>query len=257
MRVDQADDGPDEPAPAADTSGRRDTSDAPAERSADSVPPDASVRVDRTLSNRAEVDAVNRRYAIDQGYERMREVEEKTVTPAMRRIEAEDSERHLAGMSNRLKDKDRLTEKVEKWMSAQADLRPEDAFRLVKDGMRYSLVYSEEKYTQGVYADCDRLKAAGFEPGDRAGHWENDQYRGINSRWREPQSGLLFEVQFHTKTSYDARQVTHAAYERIRDTSTPPDEVRRLKDYQHEVNIGIPVPPGATEIPDYNYLRRT
>ena len=70
------------------------------------------------------VEAVDRAYAIDQGYARVCEIEEKTVTPAMLRIEAEDPDRQLAGLEHRLKGKDRLTEKIEKWLSAQPDLQP-------------------------------------------------------------------------------------------------------------------------------------
>ena len=68
----------------------------------------SAVRVERALEHRATVEAVNRAYAIDQGYARVQEIEEKTVTPAMRRIEAEDPDRTLVGLENRLKGKDRL-----------------------------------------------------------------------------------------------------------------------------------------------------
>jgi hypothetical protein len=40
----------------------------------------------------------------------------------MKRIEAEDPERRLAGLEHSLKGKDRLTEKVDQWVSAQANL---------------------------------------------------------------------------------------------------------------------------------------
>src|ERR1700749_397504 len=72
----------------------------------------SSVRVERALEHRTTVDAVNRAYAIDQGYARVQEIEEKTVTPAMRRIEAEDPDRTLVGLEHRLKGKDRLSEKI-------------------------------------------------------------------------------------------------------------------------------------------------
>jgi hypothetical protein len=172
----------------------------------------------------------------------------------MRRIEAEDPDRHLAALEHRLKGKDRLAEKVERWMSAQPDLKPDEAFGLVKDAIRYTFVYDEEDYTAGVYADCEGLAEAGFEPGDRENSWEDDQYKGINGRWREPDSGVLFEVQFHTQASLDAKEETHPAYERIRDPSTPPGEVRQLRAYQREVCAKIPIPPGAAEVPNYNYL---
>jgi hypothetical protein len=261
VRIDRADDGDERP----------DTADAPGARGADGArdtgperdlagkdvghggEAGSAERVARSLEYRATVDAVFRTHAIDQGYRRVKEIEEKTVTPAMRRIEAEDPDRHLAGLEHRLKGKDRLTEKVEKWLSAQPDLRPDDAFKLVKDAIRYTFVYSEERYTEGVYADCDRLESAGFDPVDRQTSWKEDQYKGINGRWREPDSGMLFEVQFHTQESVDAKELTHPAYERIRDPETRPDEVRELRAFQSEVCSRIKIPPRATEIPDYNY----
>jgi hypothetical protein len=263
VRIDRSDDGDERPHAADAPEIRR----AEAARDADSNPhlagedaghePESgsALRVERALEHRANVDAVNRAYAIDQGYARVQEIEEKTVTPAMRRIEAEDPERTLVGLENRLKGKDRLSEKVEKWVSAQPDLRPDDAFKLVKDAIRYTFVYSEERYTEGVYADCDRLESAGFVPVDRQNSWKEDQYKGINGRWQEPDSGMLFEVQFHTLESVDAKELTHSAYERIRDPATSPNEVRELRAFQSEVCSRIKIPPRATEIPDYNYVQ--
>jgi hypothetical protein len=206
---------------------------------------------------RARVDVVFRAHAIDQAYDRVREIERNTVTPVMKRIEAEDPGRRLAGLENSLKGKDRLTEKVDQWMSAQANLTAADAIRLVKDAIRYTFVYDEAAYAAGVHADCDRLQSSGFTPVDRQNSWEGDQYKGINSRWREPESEMLFEVQFHTQESLDAKELTHWAYERIRDTKTPPDEVGQLREYQSDVCARITVPPEATEIPDYNHLQGT
>lgn len=214
----------------------------------DSAGPQTSA--ERFSEYKGKVEATYRQEAVD----RVREVEQSVVTPAMLRIEAEDPDRALVGFGNRLKGKDRLAEKVTNWMKAQPDLKLDDAFGLVKDAIRYTFQYPDEKYAEGVHADCARLEAAGFQRGDRQGTWENDQYKGINSRWREPGSGLLFEVQFHTQASFEAKQETHWAYERIRDTSTPAAEVRQLRAYQREVSTKIPIPPGATEIPDYNDL---
>jgi hypothetical protein len=266
VRIDRPDDGDQRPDPAdAPEVHRADAARDPgpdrgatAERPAPGQGNDASTdRVARNLEHRATVDDAFRAHAIDTGYARVREIEEKTVTPAMRRIEAEDPDRHLAGLEHRLKGKDRLAEKVEKWLSAQADLRLDDAFALVKDAIRYTFVYNDKDYTEGVYADCERLDSAGFEPVDRQNSWKEDQYKGINGRWREPHSGMLFEVQFHTQESVDAKELTHSAYERIRDPATPPAEVREMRAFQSEVCSRIKTPPGATEIPDYNYPRES
>jgi hypothetical protein len=58
----------------------------------------------------------------------------------------------------------------------------------------------------------------------------------------------LFEVQFHTQASFEAKQETHDAYERLRTLPEDSAEVRELRAYQREVNIKIPVPPGAPDI---------
>ncbi len=121
MRIDRSDDG-DERQDAADVPRvHRADAGRDADQNRDLAGKDAghgetgsAVRVERALEHRATVDAVNRAYAIDQGYARVQEIEEKTVTPAMRRIEAEDPDRRLVGLENRLKGKDRLTEKIDR-----------------------------------------------------------------------------------------------------------------------------------------------
>ena len=81
--------------------------------------------------------------------------------------------------------------------------------------------------------------------------WSKDQYKGINSRWRIPESGQLFEVQFHTKASYEAKQETHWAYEKLRSPSTPESEQDELVEYQRRIFSRVEVPPRAEDIPDY------
>jgi len=252
VRVDQPDDGDTVPS-RADAPEAHDaaTSETPRTRpEAPTGPGDSTTRTERALENRAEVDGVYRAYAIDRAYERVCEIEKNTVTPAMRRIEAEDPDRRLAGLEHRLKGKDRLTEKVSEAVEERGH-SVEEALGMVKDAIRYTFCYSEDRYTAGVYADCGRLADAGFEPFDRRNSWEHDEYKGINSRWRTPDSGQLFEVQFHTETSLAAKEETHDAYKQLRTLRKDDTEVGRFRAYQREVTAKVPVPPGAADIPDY------
>jgi hypothetical protein len=207
-------------------------------------------RLARVKENRAIVDATYRAYAIDQAYEKIREIERGTITPAMKRIEAEDPNRHLAGLEHRLKGKDRLTEKVNEAVEERGH-SVESALGLVKDAIRYTFVYSEDRYTQGVHADCERLEADNFERVDLKNLWDGLEYKGINGRWRVPGTGQLFEVQFHTQASLDAKEETHGAYERLRTLPDDDAEVSQLHAYQREVTAKIPIPPDALDIPDY------
>ena len=196
---------------------------------------------------RADAEAEYRTYAIDRGCERVCETEQTIVTPAMRSIEAQDPDRYLVGLEHRLKGRDRIEEKVSTAMSERGRTA-EQAFAEIKDAIRYTLQYPDDKYSQGVRADIARLKDAGFEPAEFRNMWTDPEYNGINSRWSVPENGQLFEVQFHTQASFEAKQETHAAYERLRTLPSDHEEVYKLHAYQREVTAKIPIPPGAPEV---------
>jgi hypothetical protein len=196
---------------------------------------------------RATVDAVYRADAISRGCDRVREIEETTVTPAMRRVEAEDPDRCLVGLEFRLKGRDRLEEKVAHDMQKRG-VTAEQAFAAVKDAIRYTFQYSDDNYSRGVRADVERMTSEGFELMDFRNSWANEEYKGINSRWRVADNGQVFEVQFHTEASFAAKQETHAAYERLRTLPADHDDVRELRAYQREVSAKIPTPPDAQEL---------
>ncbi len=95
------------------------------------------------------------------------------------------------------------------------------------------------------------LKDNGFELGVRKNTWANDEYKGVNTRWRDHESGCRFEVQFHTHESWQVKQATHSAYARIHDTRTPADERERLRAYQREISSSLELPLGWETILDY------
>jgi hypothetical protein len=253
VRIDQPDGDNDG---CADTAGSPDTANAPGTSVSHDVPtpsaPDTErpVRIARVTEHRAIVDAVLRASAIDQAYEKARDIERGTVTSAMKRIEAEDPERHLAGIENSLKGKDRLAEKVN-FDVQKKGVTVDQAIANVKDTIRYTLCYAEDAYTEGVYMDCDRLTDQGFELVERRNSWDKEQYKGINSWWRVPTMGQRFELQFHTQSSLDAKEETHWAYEKLRVGVPTAAEQRELEDYQKRITARVPIPPGAQDIPDY------
>ena len=179
----------------------------------------------------------------------IREIAENIITPAMRAIESEDPDRHLMGLEHHLKGTERLKEKVATALEEQPNLTPRQALSAVPDAIRFTLSYSDERYTAAVTADLSRLTACGCELAKPLKNlWEGDQYKGINTQWREPATAQLFEVQFHTQASYEAKQLSHAAYERIRNPQTSDAELPELEDFQRKVCAKIPIPPGATDI---------
>jgi hypothetical protein len=176
--------------------------------------------------------------------------EKEKVSPALRAVESEDPNRHLAGFEYRQKGRDRIKEKVYE-LKQEHGFSAEKAVSLVPDAIRYTFHYRESRYTQSVWAELGRLKNQGFELLKLKNSWSSDQYKGINSQWIEPDSGQRFEVQFHTRISFEAKQLTHKAYERIRTHQADKFEQMVLEAFQRKVNAEVPVPRGATDIPDH------
>ena len=54
------------------------------------------------------------------------------------------------------------------------------------DTIRYTFQYHQAHYTQGVWADIERLKDQGFELHKLKNSWSKEEYQGINSQWIEP-----------------------------------------------------------------------
>lgn len=175
----------------------------------------------------------------------------EVILPAMERVEAADPDRRLAGLEHMLKGEDRLKEKLADVLLVEPNLTAKQAAGKVTDAVRFTLTYTEGRYTDGVLSDVERLKSEGFELIKLKNLWEKEQYKGVNSQWRRPETGLRFEMQFHTPESLEAKELTHKAYERLRGAQITEVERDELEAYQQRVNTRIATPPGATEIEEF------
>jgi hypothetical protein len=198
--------------------------------------------------NRVMDSAVNDKLSAE--CDRIAELERDRISPRLRETESCDPDRQLIGFEFRLKGRDRIQEKAAKNID-EKKLSAEEAIALLPDTIRYTFQYREERYTQGVWTDIGRLKDQGFELDKLKNYWSADQYKGVNSQWIEPDTGQRFEVQFHTRISFEAKQITHGAYERLRTGRPDQFEHMVLGAFQEKVTGEIPIPLGATDIPDY------
>jgi len=202
----------------------------------------------RSDSNRFLDTAANAR--IEAECDRIVEREQEKISPAMRDTENQDPSRHLIGFEHRRKGRDRIKEKVHDNLN-EYSLSLDEAISFIPDAIRYTFQYEEVRYTQGVREDITRLEGQGFTLDKLKNSWSDDQYKGINSQWIERDTGQRFEVQFHTRISLEAKQLTHDAYARLRTLQTDKFEEMVLEAFQKKVSSEVPIPPGAAEIPDY------
>ncbi|HET9082714.1 MAG TPA: hypothetical protein VFO01_19640 [Trebonia sp.] len=180
----------------------------------------------------------------------LRDEADRVILPAMRRVEAASPDGKLAGLEHMLKHEDRLKEKIADYLRAPG-VTVRGAIDKVPDAVRFTLKYEPIRYAEGVLADVGLLKAAGFELLKLKNLWHADQYKGVNSQWRRPDTGLRFEMQFHTPESLEAKELTHEAYERIRSKTASSAEERKLEDFQQRANALLATPPGTDRIKDF------
>jgi hypothetical protein len=180
----------------------------------------------------------------------LRDEAEQHVFPAMLRVEAANPGGRLAGLDHMLKGEDRLKEKIADYVRAPG-VTVRGAMDKVPDAVRFTCEHEPSRYADGVLADVDQLKSEGFELLKLKNLWHADQYKGVNSQWRRLDTGLRFEVQFHTPESLEAKELTHQAYERIRSNTASPAEEREIEVFQRRVNAYLAPPPGTDRIKNF------
>jgi hypothetical protein len=178
---------------------------------------------------------------------------EHGLTPAMRRVDAQLDHSHLLQDTERfaLKEPDRFKEKLADAIARNPDKSCVELANEIHDAIRYTFISPVESYSDSLWNAQGKIEAAGYELEVRRNSWSSEEYKGINSRWLDPVSGKRFEIQFHTQESWDAKQQTHGAYEKIKDSRTPPAEVRVLREYQKRISQGVEIPRGAAAIPEF------
>jgi hypothetical protein len=188
----------------------------------------------------------------------LRDEADRVILPAVLRVEAADPERRLAGLEHMLKGEDRLKEKIADVLSVEPQLTARQAVDKVPDAVRFTLTYSGERYNDGVIADIGRLRSEGFELIKLKNLWASEQYKGINSQWRRPETGVRFEIQFHTPASREAKELTHAAYERLRRSEAETSQTERddLEVFQCRVNSLLVAPPNVDTINNFPEKKR-
>ena len=232
-----ADRGPDRESPPADQEGLDDL--------------DSREREERRLSD-----------ITDQAVEKCRGAEgrdadgnygEQGLTPAIRRIEAQAEHGNLVPETEKyaLKSHDRFKAKLEELVDSESDKSAEELAGEIHDGIRYTFLLEPEDYVVGVRELTRRLEESDCELRVVKNMWDNDEYKGINTRWLDYESVLRFEVQFHTEQSWTVKQETHDAYEKIHNVDTPAEERERLRSYQREISARVLQPPGWEEILDF------
>lgn len=149
-----------------------------------------------------------------------------------------------------LKDPESFKRKLATTLAESPTRDLDGALADMKDSVRYTLKFPGEgtAYRDGVNTTIDRFTAAGYEPVKFKNTWGSPAYQGINSFWRDPRTGHVFEMQFHTQDSFDAKMVTHDLYEQARLPGVSDARVAELQAEQNRIFGAVPRPAGASDV---------
>lgn len=193
---------------------------------------------------------------------------EPPITTDLQKIALEVSA-EMVGLEEKFKSEESLTRKitetsvrnVRKFSESGYSLKNaiEEAVKIRaernNDTLRYTFIFSFEKYVFGFRQSLQKLNQKGFNvPENKIWNaWKNigtvfdKGYRGINITIFSSQ-GQVFELQFHTKASYELKTETHFLYEELRRLKTSRQRENEIIQELVEMAQAVRVPKGVKKL---------
>lgn len=164
---------------------------------------------------------------------------------------ARSSGGRMEGLDFRLKSPTGVLEKIERLVRDDPGLTPFGAAGQITDSLRYTMLLPETgiSYLQGAASTITEMRAAGFRTIDVDNYWrKGGGYKGINATLVDPDSGLTFELQFHTDASWATKSATHGDYQFLREGGGSTPERFAAHRRMQRASDEIPFPEGASNL---------
>ena len=152
------------------------------------------------------------------------------------------------GLKNRVKGKESYLRKI------RAEYNPDGNKYEVKDIVRYTLGTNDAgSLVKGMEDAIDELSKLGYNTVAIKNSWEDplNPYKGINTIVTAP-NGQKFEIQYHTKESFQVKEKMHALYEKQRMIEDQfSDEYIKLSDEMFELSNKLSKPSEIERVKSY------
>ncbi len=170
---------------------------------------------------------------------------ESDVTEVLKGMEGDDC--YLEGLENRIKGEDSLTRKIYNDAIKDHAYLISDADSNIGDSLRYTMIAGEDNYCNVVQNTLDELQSQGYKVIKYKNTWDNDVYKGINVNLETP-DGKMFELQFHTKSSFYTKEtLNHQYYEIARSKTATDAEIEAANSIMKQNTSTIPIPDGVID----------
>jgi hypothetical protein len=116
----------------------------------------------------------------------------------------------------RLKTADSLKRKIATNLLKKESPPAAELLQGIGDNIRYTTLFEVDRYVSGVQEAIAALRSQRYELITAKNGWvpgSMGNYKGINTTWRDPSTGHLFELQFHTPDSFWVNKSEHTFYE--------------------------------------------
>lgn len=133
----------------------------------------------------------------------------KTMTSIADKIGAQ-----LDGLDFRLKSRDSMRRKVALEAEETGDSFDEVAAS-IKDAVRYTMVFEETDMVKRMNAVLEEFRRLNYKIQTKNTWRPGVPYKGVNVSLTTPE-GYRLELQFHTKTSLEIKEINHKLYEQFR-----------------------------------------
>ncbi len=174
------------------------------------------------------------------------EQSERAATPALQQI-VEQEGGQLSGLDQRLKPRASIRAKIKRRRDTMP-LASDQERAQIPDGARYTAVFPDAGYVQGVERTLSGLDKAGFKQKDSRNSWGEEDWAGLVVIFAGP-GGASVEVSFQTPASQKANQANASIAGRFR-KSDDPHERWSLWQQMAENVAKAPTPKGANELGD-------
>lgn len=160
----------------------------------------------------------------------------------------------LEGLEFRKKEFVSLSRKVKSEMKIGKTL--DEAVNRMYDNVRYASVSNKDKLVADYSSMIDKLQKRGYNilRVKNTLREAKAPYRGINTVF-ENKGGYKFELQFHTKESFDIKQENHILYEELRLDTTPKERIKELEEQMKKNNLKIGIPSSINDIVPFDRLQ--
>lgn len=172
---------------------------------------------------------------------------EPLITSSVKDV-AENCGLETYGLKNRIKGKESYLRKI------RAEYKPDGNKYEVKDIVRYTLGTDDAgALVKGMENAMDELSKLGYNTIAVKNSWEDplNPYKGINTTVIAP-NGQKFEIQYHTKESFEVKEKMHALYEKQRMIEDQfSNEYIKLSDEMFELSNRLSEPSEIERVKSY------